>query len=175
MDKYKENFEKGAEYYIKLLEEIKWFDNPHVKKDEIIEKISKSAFPPYYATYLTQLAYESESDGEDQLNDVLNSITQFVPNSDFEITEDGVMFRINDNEYLIEVDVEEFEVGEGRESFVETVINEILRKENSEYFFYELPPDDQVASLIFAKLEVYKDALEKGVIPDFMGYYAVNY
>lgn len=32
MDIYKENFEKGAEHYINLLNEINWFDNPYVDK-----------------------------------------------------------------------------------------------------------------------------------------------
>jgi len=50
-----------------------------------------------------------------------------------------------------------------------------LDKENLEYRFYNLPPDDEACSFIFVKPEVYKKALEKRVIPDFMGYYAVNY
>lgn len=175
MDKYKDNFEKGAEHYIKLLDEIEWFINPYVNKEEIIEQIMNSTFSPYYGTYLSQLAYQSEYGGEDQLNDVLNSVIQFIPNSTFEIIKDGVIFRVNDNEYPIELNVEEFEVGEGSESFVETVINEILKTEGSAFLFYELPPADEVSSLIFVKPEIYKLALEKGVIPDFMGYYAVNY
>ncbi|WP_177764927.1 hypothetical protein [Flavobacterium sp. I3-2] len=175
MDKYKENFEKGAQRYIKLLEEIKWFDNPHVNKEEIIERISNTTFPPYYATYLTQLAYESDYSGEDQLTDVLNAVMQFIPNSEFEINEGGIIIKINDNEYPIKLNVEKFEVGEGSESFVETTINEILKNEGSNYLFFELPPDDEVSSLIFVKPEIYKLALEKGIIPDFMGYYAVNY
>ena len=175
MDKYKENFENGAEHYIKLLEDIKWFNNPFINKEEIIEKINNSNFPPYYATYLTQFSYDAEYGGEDQLNDVLNTVTRIIPNSKFEIIDDGIILTINGNNYTILLEIDEFEVGEGRESFIETEINEILKKENSEYLFYELPPADESASLIFVKPEVYKDALEKGVIPDFMGYYAVNY
>lgn len=174
MDKYKANFEQGAEHYINLLEEINWFDNPYVNKEELIEQINESTYPPYFGTFLSQLGYLSEYGGEDQLNDVLNAVVQFIPNSDFAIEENGVLFRVNGNEYPIELNVEDFEVGEGQESFVETVINEILRRENSEYQFYELPHSDEASSLIFVKPEVYKKAVETGVIPDEMGYYLIN-
>lgn len=86
-----------------------------------------------------------------------------------------IVFTVGGNEYSIQLNIEEFEAGEGETGFVETKINEILDKENFEYRFYNLPPDDETCSFIFVKPEVYKKALEKGVIPDFMGYYAVNY
>jgi hypothetical protein len=175
MDKYKENFEKGATHYIKMLEEINWFDNPHVKKEEVINNLNKSTFPPYFGTYLRQLGFTTDYEGQDQLEDVLNATLEFIPNSSFEINEDGLLIKVNGNEYILDIDINEFEAGEGEEGFVETELNEILEKENIEYRFYNLPPDDETCSFIYTKPEIYKNALEKGIIPDFMGYYAVNY
>ena len=175
MDKYKENFEKGATHFIEMLEKIDWFNNPYVKKEEVINSINKSTFPPYFGTYLRQLGFTTDCEGKDQLEDVLNATLEFIPNSSFEITEDRVLIKINENEYKLDIDIYEFEAGEGDEGFVETELNDILEKENIEYRFYNLPPDDETCSYIFTKPEIYKNALENGIIPDFMGYYAVNY
>lgn len=175
MDIYKENFEKGAEHYINLLTEINWFDNPYVDKDKLINTIKNSTFPPYYSTYLRQLSFVSEYRGEDQLNDVLNLLLKFIPNSNYNINENGVTLTIENSEYTILLNIEEFEAGEGKDGFVETKINDILNNENLDYRFYNLPPDDETCSFIFVKPAVYKKALKEGVIPEFMGYYAVNY
>ena len=175
MDIYKENFEKGAVHFIDLLYEINWFDNPYLDKDEIVNQIKACTFPPYYGTYLRQLGFSSEYGGEEQLIDILNILIEFIPNSSYEINAYGVKLYIGNNDYDIVLNVAEFAVGEGEDGFLETTINEILDSENLVYRFYELPPDDDNCSFVFVKPEVYKKALEKGVIPDFFGYYAVNY
>lgn len=175
MDKYKNNFEKGAQHYIELLEGINWFDSPYVNKEELIQTLEACTFAPYYGTCLTQYGFDSAYSGLDLLQDVLDFIQRLIPDFQFEILESQILITLNGNRYSIDVDVDSFELDESPTSFFDLVINPILEKEKSTYFFYELPPSDQCFSLIFAKPEVYNQAIEKGVIPDFMGYYAVNY
>ena len=175
MDKYKENFEKGTEHYIKLLEEIKWFDNPYVEKDKVIENITKCTFPPNYSTYLRQIGYLTDYAGIFQLTGVLDETLKFIPDSRYEITDNTLTVFVKDEDYIFDFDVNEFEAGEGIEGFAEAYLNQILEKEGIEYRFYELPPDDETVSLIFVKPEVYKQAIKYGIIPDFLGYFAVNY
>ncbi len=175
MDKYKENFEKGPQHYIQLLEEINWFSSPYVNKEELLTTIENCTFPPYYGTYLAQYAFDSEYDGLDLLEDVLNYIQQVIPTFQFEIQTDKILVSFSDTTYSIPLDIASFELGESPTNFFELAINPLLEQEKSAYFFYELPPADQCSSLVFAKPAVYNQALERGVIPDFMGYYAINY
>lgn len=93
----------------------------------------------------------------------------------FNIDEKSIHLKVGRFTENIIVNYDELEVGEGTDSFVATVINPFLHKAGVKFQFYEMPPDDETASLIFVKPEKYKTAIEKGLIPDFMGYYAVNY
>lgn len=175
MDKYKENFEKGPQHYIQLLEEINWFSSPYVNKEELLTTIENCTFPPYYGTYLAQYAFDSAYDGLDLLEDVLHYIQRIIPTFQFEILTDKILITFTETTYPIPLDIASFELGESPTNFFEEVINPLLEQEQSAYLFYELPPSDQCSSLVFVKPEVYNQAIERGVIPDFMGYYAINY
>jgi len=180
MDKYKELFDKGANAYIEVLISIEWFDNLYVDKDKIISDIKSCKYPPYFATYLEQwgLMVDVGYD-EDYFTDLMNGICQFIPNSSYYFMKDEeefyIVFTIGENVYDIKIDFNEFVFGKGDDGdcFLNYFINTILEKEQSEYRFYEMPPDDETGSYIFVKPETYQKALDLGVIPDCMGYYAV--
>lgn len=175
MDLYKDNFEKGVDHYINQLEEINWFDSPYVNKEETVTALKACTFAPYYGTYLTHYDFDSAYSGPDLLQDVLGFIQRLIPDFQFEILESQILITLNGNRYSIDIDVDSFELDESPTNFFDLMINPILVKEKSAYLFYELPPADQCSSIVFVKPAVYDQAIEKGLIPDFMGYYAMNY
>jgi hypothetical protein len=175
MDIYKALFEKGNENYIKTLHQIGWFENPYINAEELKKEIRECTFQPYLATKLLQVSYVEESYGSEQVTAIFDALNEVLKDLQFEIKENAILLTLGEYSEQIEIDFEAFEVGEGEDSFVATVINPFLKKANMAYQFYELPPDDESASFIFVTPEKYTKALQVGLIPDFMGYFAVNY
>ena len=181
MDKYKTLFEKGKDAYISALEDINWFDNNFISKEKIIQEINNCSFAPYYLLTLEQLSFDSEGfeEGKDAFIDLMKLIMNFIDKANFEIQgtheEFTIKTLVNGNSYDYKVVTNDFFFGEGENSFINQYINKILEQENFENRFYELPPADQAARYIFVKPERYNNAIEAGIIPDFLGYLAVNY
>ncbi|MEO1033367.1 MAG: hypothetical protein AAFX55_18405 [Bacteroidota bacterium] len=175
MDKYKSVFEKGNQNYIDELHKIDWFQNPYINAQEMESEIMECSFLPYLATRLRQTGYTLDFYGTEQVEHIFDCLKKVLKDLDYEINENSVSIKINDYSEHVEINFDEFEAGEGDDSFVATIINPFLNKAGFEYQFYEMPLDDETASFIFVTPEKYKTAIEKGLIPDFMGYYAVNY
>ncbi len=175
MDKYKSVFKKGNKNYIDELNKIDWFENPYINTQEIKKEIMDCSFQPYLATRLMQTGYTHDFYGTEQVEHIFDCLKKVFNDLEYEIKENSILIKISDYSENVEINFEEFEAGEGDDSFVSTVINPFLIKVGLEYQFYEMPPDDETASLIFVTPKKYKSATAKGLIPDFMGYYAVNY
>lgn len=174
MDKYRKLFEKGSNEYINQLRKINWFDNPYLNEEKIIDEIKNTYSPPYFVNSLIQVGYLVEFYGNTQLNHILECLQSTLPNLKYSIEEDGLNLKIkNYNDYL-KVDIENFELGEGEDSFVQMHINPFLTRAGIAYNFFELPPGDETASLVFVKEETYQKAIEIGIIPDFLGYFVMN-
>jgi hypothetical protein len=178
MDKYKELFEKGSKAYIAALERINWFDNLYVDKENIVTQIEACTFPPYFATHLSQMVFAVEFIGEELFEDCFNEVVKFLPGSSYNLQREEnclhVCVSLKSGEYKTSIDLQDFDFADFDNFFCD-FINQLSNAENSEYRFYELPPDDESAQYIYVKPEVYKQALDLGIIPDFMGYFAVNY
>jgi hypothetical protein len=175
MDIYKATFEKGTENYIAALDKIGWFENPYINASAMKNEIMECTFLPYLATKLIQTSYVIEFEGADQVAHILDALQTVLKDLTYEITETAILLKLHNHSAHIEIDFDEFDPGEGEDSFVAMVINPFLREAQVTYQFYELPPDDEAAGLIFVTPEHYKKAIEIGLIPDFMGYFAVNY
>lgn len=183
MDKYKNLFEKGKDAYLSALESINWFDNKYLSKEKIIRELEECNFPPYYLLSLSQVSFDSEGFDEeiDSYKNLMKQLTFFSPNSKFTIegtVEDfSISTIINNNEYKIEINdsIKKDDLIYDNTELVIEYIDNIIVQEIFEYKFYELPPADQAYNLIFVKPEIYNKALEIGIIPDFIGYLAVNY
>jgi hypothetical protein len=91
------------------------------------------------------------------------------------VQEFTIIFTVGENKYSIEIDIEDFDFGEGEYGFIADSINAILKNEKRKFLFYEMPPDAQTTSYIFVEPSKYKNAIELGLIPYFMVCFAVNY
>lgn len=176
VDKYKNVFEKGADNYIELLETINWFDNPYLEKKEIIKDIKECDFLPYLATTLVQTRHVLDFFGAEQIKYMLESLKEdIIKDLKFKMSNNILKLELNGCIEVLEIPLDDFEVGEGEDSFISRFINPFIKKAGISYQFFNMPPDDENASLIFVKENTYREAIEIGVIPDFIGYFAVNY
>jgi hypothetical protein len=161
-DKYKELFEKGADTYIETLINIDWFDNPHIDKSEMMNKIKSCGYAPYFSTCLWQSILEVNcAYGEPFFEAFMNMICQFIPKSSYSFIKENdklyIILTIDKNIYKTKIDMGDFEFLDGDDD--NCILNYFINK---------------MGLYIFVKPETYQKALKIGVIPEFMGYYAVN-
>jgi hypothetical protein len=181
MDNYKSLFEQGKNAYLKALEAINWFDNPYVSKTQIIKNIQECGFDPYLVLTLTQVSYDSEGFNEDinAIKSLMDQYIKFIPTGSYRFEGSNRQYKlittVNNNNYDYQIDLDTFDPENVETYFVGDYINKILERENIIYRFYELPPGGQDAALIYVTPSMYNKAIEIGLIPDFIGYLAVNY
>jgi hypothetical protein len=187
MDKYKNLTSKGKVAYLEALKNIGWFDFSNNTKEEIGDRIdhelNKSKENADFMFCLYDLWFDREGfEEDDDYKFLLEEIIEIIKLNckltvEYSKFENNIKIQIKteNNVYTYYVNNFRYVSGWIDEKIIEVYINyDLLYGEKTNKIFIELPSSDQTVQFVYMPEEIYKKAIEVGIIPedkDYFNYY----
>ena len=177
MNKYKTLTKKGAAAYLQALEEIDWFSKANDDKTNVTARLEELSNLPnsdnHYAYALKSwlLDYEDYEFDDDSKTDLFREACtiaglEFVSVEFEDLGEDVNVKLTTDkgtNEYEVSADMMY-----QAPLLMEEVMNRLLPEDGN--YFLVILAEDQTVHYAFITLDLYFEAVEKGVIPKYKDY-----
>lgn len=179
MDKYKNLTSKGKDEYLKVLENIGWFNFSSVSKDIINERIKKIEENERFVYCLYDLSFDAEGfEDADSYKSLLEEMIKIIGLKDYKINVKknskknaiNIEIETKNNLYVHFVDLDE--TGDWIDwAVIDYYINSLLVGENIDKQFLPIPPEDQTVQFVFIDEKIYERAKKIGIIPENQGYF----
>lgn len=178
IDKYNKLVSEGYSLYLEQLKELNWFDNSSITEDEMIKRLKIIPYE-YMVFALTEVEFDTESFGDcnaypaiiDQLLKLVDSTFTWDVACNEQLNSVYITIKGDKSKYVYAIEVRDkwFD-----NNFIEKFLNNtVLPKEQITKRFYALPPCD--GSLCFLSItdKLYQKAIDRGIIPNNMSYFAL--
>ena len=177
MNKYKALTKKGATAYLQVLEEIDWFDKANDDKTNVIARLEELSNLPNsdndyaYALKSWLLDYEDYEFDDDSKTELFREACtiaglEFV-SVEFEDLDEEINVKLTTNKGTNEYEVSADFMYQAP-LLMEEVMNHILAEDGN--YFLMILAEDQTVHYAFITLDLYFEAVEKGVIPEYEDY-----
>lgn len=159
--------------YLKTLEEIEWFNHPQNDQKRLTNKINESEGDYYLDLHHFSFFSEDFFSEEDykKLFDELEQVTGLkVVGTEIHTDENentiSVTGNANEKAYAMTFDLDEFAMVPQ----VEEQLNDLFEQLNLDSRLLWLPLESDIYFYVFIPVQLYKRAVEKGIIPEESDY-----
>lgn len=178
IDKYSKLVSQGYSHYLELLRELNWFDNSSITEDEMIKRLK--IIPHEYMVFaLTELEFEADGFGDcnaypplidELLKHIAPAVTWSIACNE-QLNSVHITIQGEKSKYVYSIEIRDKWFDNG---FIEEFLNNtVLPKEHIAKRFHALPPCDESVCFLFITDKLYHKAIEEGIIPNQMGYFAL--
>jgi hypothetical protein len=175
MDKYVELTSKGKNEYLKVLENIGWFNFSSNTKDEINNRLNESEKTEDFMFCLYDLWFDTEGfEDSDDYRFLLEQIMEIIKLTEYKLNVEYI--KQND---LVKIKMETknsiythyANLIEDSSRIEDNVINEFINNkllvgENTGKKFIQLPSSDQTIQFVYMPGNIFQKAIENGIIPE---------